>query len=744
MARMKQLTVVVLVIAVLGGTGHVATAVSFAPVNFVSLGRLGDDPVAAGAWGSGWGFDTVWGGGGDWWNDGEYGSFLYQPISGDFRIEADVTWINRTGTWTDMDEWVKAGLAVRNDVDTGPGNEKEVNYFTIHMRPDRHAVSHQGRPTSTSDVFYTTVDLLPLQDNRRISLNRTTVSGIPYVEGFVHDGTDWVKIRGDYALQLADSAYVGLAVTAHNNDGRLEGAEFRGVEIFPAWPATAPGRVPGTPVNDPENVRPVLGGWGVIEVVNNGVMDGIPAAVTSLESGGDRLTYNLMGPLNLNDHEGDAANFGNDVGYGVAYEGLAIGAPWPAPGSVDDLALLARGRVRIPSTGAYSFYIRSDNGEEMVVRQGSTQLILRDDALWDTHSIGTVNLTAGHADIQVIHREDYGEADLEVAAAMGATSNLDDFVLIGKPGLGTIPIPGYADTLRMVATEPGGYEHEVGDLPVWTAEINTLQEALDAYWWGEAEGTSLYSAPGFVNHEDPDVGGPGAIPGDVPFPNDVPGASEDDFAIVVEGAICVPEDGLYQIGYNSDDGAALQIYGQTWLGIVPGSHAGAVINGDQLITDEVTGWSWTAGEIDLTAGNHDFGSVMFDRAGGAFYEIFGRGQAADGAWDPVWHLLTVDSCGYYEDPAGLELIPAFDGDLNDDGFCGQDDLDIVLAAWGTSPPSDPRADPSGDNFVGQDDLDTVLGDWGQGTLPPSVPEPATVAMLAVCGLALLRRRPKSR
>lgn len=80
------------------------------------------------------------------------------------------------------------------------------------------------------------------------------------------------------------------------------------------------------------------------------------------------------------------------------------------------------------------------------------------------------------------------------------------------------------------------------------------------------------------------------------------------------------------------------------------------------------------------------------------------------------------------------------GDLDDNGFVGQDDLDIVLGAWGTSPPSDTRADPSGDNFVGQDDLDTVLGDWGQGTPPPSVPEPAILSLLALGVLATMRRR----
>jgi hypothetical protein len=61
-------------------------------------------------------------------------------------------------------------------------------------------------------------------------------------------------------------------------------------------------------------------------------------------------------------------------------------------------------------------------------------------------------------------------------------------------------------------------------------------------------------------------------------------------------------------------------------------------------------------------------------------------------------------------------IPAIPGDLNDDGFVGQTDLDIVLSQWGKSGVeiTDPRADPTGDGVVGQADLDTVLANWGHG------------------------------
>ena len=91
----------------------------------------------------------------------------------------------------------------------------------------------------------------------------------------------------------------------------------------------------------------------------------------------------------------------------------------------------------------------------------------------------------------------------------------------------------------------------------------------------------------------------------------------------------------------------------------------------------------------------------------------------------------------------ITVVPA--GDLNQDGFVGQKDLDVVLSAWGSRPPNDLRADPDGNGLVAQGDLDYILDCWGQGTPPPyPVPEPAAVAMLAICGLALLRRKPKSR
>ncbi|NIR62686.1 MAG: hypothetical protein GWO10_02545 [candidate division Zixibacteria bacterium] len=384
----------------------------------------------------------------------------------------------------------------------------------------------------------------------------------------------------------------------------------------PAWSA-------GKLVHDPEGIGSPAGGWGVLEVVDNGNMANVVDAVTSLESGtGTRHVYNLFGPININDSStpANAGNFPGDGPYGV------VSAAIKPAGGVDDIAFLARGRVNIPTTGDWTFYIRSDDGEELSIDYGA--LVIGSEG-WYDNNFGTINLTAGEHDIQVIHRERTGGANVEVAAAKGATNTLYFFRLIGSgdPGLPATSsnVPGFVFDPTFTQSNPG----ESGTL-------NNLAQAQAAITMSIGMATDVMITDDRVNHSDPDNRGLGndVFASDHNNPWDVfwgAGTDEDDSAILVQGELWIATGGNYYIGYNSDDGAQLRIDTMgafPWLSIFEDATGSATIAStlfpnDTLQTDVKTGKSWTVGEIFLPPGGYPFELLMFDRGGGFFVEMFG-------------------------------------------------------------------------------------------------------------------------
>ena len=646
----------VLWLAVVATVGILAGSAGGAP--FVmdgskDLGRPGDDPSAAGsATENAPGDYTVSGGGSDWWGSGEYAHFAYQEVTGDFWIEADVQWVNRTGDWNAMDGWVKAGLAVRNDVDNGAGNEREVNYFNANLRPghgpDGEDVTFQWRDDAGAGMNSTKSRVNPDGgdvDTRRIALNRwTDAEGDSLMQAFFWDGSQWVEQGGRrWAWNLNETAYVGLAVTAHRNNATwdhdgdtntpeiplVETANFTNVDILGngVAPTGDLPRKPGDAIADPEGVGPVMGGWGVLEVVNNGNMGSVGDAVNSIEGGaGDRLQYNLIGALNINDHEGNAANFGGDVGYGVAYANVDDTDPWPVPGGVDDVALLARGQVMIPEAGEYSFYIRSDDGEEMTVTQGGVEkMVVGSDSSWNANAIGTAYFDAGVADIQVLHREDGGGANVEVAAAKGATTDLREFNLIGAGAPArdpyTVLTPGYKESLTLEYTAPDTYS--VGNI------ATTTQSIADA----RAAGDLITTTVDVLNHSDPGHGGPGSVGGDLPFPWDT-SADDNNVAVLVSGVLVFSDAGNAHFGFRGDDGSQLTMLDPDGAGpedapvftdIIASANFGkSAISGDghAILFDGGTGNSMTIGELAVpAAGKYPFEMIYWEGGGGSYVEL---------------------------------------------------------------------------------------------------------------------------
>jgi len=97
-----------------------------------------------------------------------------------------------------------------------------------------------------------------------------------------------------------------------------------------------------------------------------------------------------------------------------------------------------------------------------------------------------------------------------------------------------------------------------------------------------------------------------------------------------------------------------------------------------------------------------------------------------------------NTVGYFDAPAGaVELL----ADFNNDGVIDDLDLTILANNWDTCGKDHSQGDANDDGCVDDLDLTALANEWPSGDLDVSaVPEPALLSMLALGGLAALRRR----
>jgi len=164
---------------------------------------------------------TVTGSGDDIWNTADAFRFVYVPVTGNCTVIARVTAVQN------IDPWSKAGVMIREST-----NANAANAF-IAVTPG-NGVTWQYRPATGTNSY----------NNNTTGLNapywvKLVRSGNTFTGYRSPNGTTWTQL-GSTTFTMDSTAWVGLAVTAHNNSS-LCTATFDNVTA-PGWPL-----LPGAP-----------------------------------------------------------------------------------------------------------------------------------------------------------------------------------------------------------------------------------------------------------------------------------------------------------------------------------------------------------------------------------------------------------------------------------------------------------------------------------------------------------------
>ena len=166
--------------------------------------------------------------GDDIWNSADVFRFVYVPVTNDCSIVARVASVQNT------DPWSKAGVMIR-----GTLNSNSVNAF-IAVTPG-NGVTWQCRSSTGGSTVNAVTSGLSAPCWVKLVRSGNTFTGYRSA-----DGTNWTQ-QGTATFTMATNAYVGLAVTAHNNSS-LCVAAFDHV-TGPGWvppTATTPGSLAAT------------------------------------------------------------------------------------------------------------------------------------------------------------------------------------------------------------------------------------------------------------------------------------------------------------------------------------------------------------------------------------------------------------------------------------------------------------------------------------------------------------------
>ena len=175
-------------------------------------------PAVAGRASESSGTFSVLGAGADIWGTADQFHFMYQPFTGDVEITARLAYLQNTN------EWAKAGVMIRETLSSGSAH-------ALMAGSAAHGWAFQRRPTTSGTSLHTSgpTGVPP----GWVKLTRT---GSTITAHRSADGVNWTLV-GTQTVAMAQSVYVGLAVTSHNV-GVVATATFTNVTIRGASSST--------------------------------------------------------------------------------------------------------------------------------------------------------------------------------------------------------------------------------------------------------------------------------------------------------------------------------------------------------------------------------------------------------------------------------------------------------------------------------------------------------------------------
>jgi fibronectin type 3 domain-containing protein/regulation of enolase protein 1 (concanavalin A-like superfamily) len=156
----------------------------------------------AGSAGYAGGVFTVNGSGDDIYNTADAFQFVYQPVTGNFTMTAQVT------SQSNTDPWAKAGVMARETLNSNS------RYFGVYVTPTTsHGVDVQYRSATGGSA----VDLIEVNGPAAPYWVRIVRRNNTFTAYRSANGTTWTKTGTSQTITMANTIYIGLPVCAHNN-----------------------------------------------------------------------------------------------------------------------------------------------------------------------------------------------------------------------------------------------------------------------------------------------------------------------------------------------------------------------------------------------------------------------------------------------------------------------------------------------------------------------------------------------